>query len=627
MDLESGGDFGCGLVTLEGSQGDFGLERCAILLAFLAHDSPPCGDDESELRHLSKFLGPPQSPEQLKNFSQGLVAIAFFASNILFWKKEGYFSEPAEENPLLHTWSLAVEEQFYIFFPLILAGLWRFGKQPIFYIVLALTIISFTLSEWGWRNAPGANWYLLPTRAWELGIGAACAFIVYKYPVRSNQLLSVIGLASILYSVLFFTDATPFPSIYAVLPVMGTALIILFGSDGTFVATFLRTRILVGIGLVSFSAYLWHQPLFAFARIKSIHEPSILVFLCLAVASLALACFSWTFVENPFRNPKKVSKHAIFSVAAVASTSFMAIGIIGHYNEGFNYRVKERVRDFTRQELEIYESVKVEALQCLNTDREPDTPCQLTKGVGRSVAIIGDSHAARLRWPLEQIISKVADGYLMNLGGCPPVLDAYVINGNYEVGRCKSFHQKAFEFVRDEDVDIVILVGRWSLYTSGDYQGRTDRYLLSPSPGNHFLRIEDSRSNFSELFPDTIKKYQNIGAQVILAHQAPQQEVDAAKIVERLIMTSEDSFLQDYVTLVSNTSVPEDKHSALQHFYKDVFSSIQDVQKVSFDNEFCKDGACPWGDSDGAFYTDSDHLSRHGSLRITAKLRHALASN
>lgn len=322
------------------------------------------------------------TPEQLKNFFQGFVAITFFASNILFWKKEGYFSEPAEENPLLHTWSLAVEEQFYIFFPLILLGIWRFGRAPIFYTILALTFISFTFSEWGWRNAPVANWYLLPTRAWELGVGAICALILYKQPLKSNQLLSVTGLSLIIYSIFFFTESTPFPSIYAIFPVMGTALIILFGSDGTLVSKILRMRIFVGIGLISFSAYLWHQPLFAFARIKNIHAPSVFLFLCLAIASMVLAYLSWAFVEKPFRNPKKVSKRAVFVTAAVASIFFLTSGIVGHSNEGFNYRINDRVKAFTKPELEIFESVKVEPLECLNKGREQDSPCQLTKGGG-----------------------------------------------------------------------------------------------------------------------------------------------------------------------------------------------------------------------------------------------------
>lgn len=145
-------------------------------------------------------------PSQLKDFSQAFVAISLFSSNILFWRKENYFAPEAEENPLLHTWSLAVEEQFYIFFPILLLILWRFGRNPIFYTVLILTIISLALSKWGWRNYPSANFYLLPTRAWELGVGAICAFMIYKRPARHSQWFSFIGLALILYAIFIFDE-------------------------------------------------------------------------------------------------------------------------------------------------------------------------------------------------------------------------------------------------------------------------------------------------------------------------------------------------------------------------------------------------------------------------------------
>ncbi|BBI58724.1 hypothetical protein HSBAA_00300 [Vreelandella sulfidaeris] len=118
-------------------------------------------------------------PSQFQDFSKALMAISLFSSNVLFWKQSGYFAPAAEENPLLHTWSLGVEEQFYIIFPVILLLLWRFGRRPVFYSVIALTALSLLAAEWGWRNAPSANFYLLPTRAWELVL-ARCALCCWQ---------------------------------------------------------------------------------------------------------------------------------------------------------------------------------------------------------------------------------------------------------------------------------------------------------------------------------------------------------------------------------------------------------------------------------------------------------------
>ena len=126
-------------------------------------------------------------PSQMKDFSQSLVAVSLFASNVLFWRESGYFDAAAEEKPLLHTWSLAVEEQYYVLFPIFLFLAWRYGKKRVFWMIVAMASISLLLSEWGWRNKATANFYLAPTRAWELFAGSIAAFIVQKNGVRKNN--------------------------------------------------------------------------------------------------------------------------------------------------------------------------------------------------------------------------------------------------------------------------------------------------------------------------------------------------------------------------------------------------------------------------------------------------------
>ncbi|WP_290842792.1 acyltransferase [Henriciella sp.] len=205
-------------------------------------------------------------PSQLKDFSQSLIAVSFFGSNIFFWQESGYFAAAAEEKPLLHTWTLAVEEQYYIFFPLFLFFAWRFGKGRVFWMIVILAACSLLLSEWGWRNAPTANFYLAPTRAWELFAGSIAAFIVNKRGIQTSNFLSTIGFGAILLSIFLYDQNTPFPSVYALLPVGGTFLVVMSAGKETIVAKLLSIRILVGVGLISYSAYLWHQPLFAFAR-------------------------------------------------------------------------------------------------------------------------------------------------------------------------------------------------------------------------------------------------------------------------------------------------------------------------------------------------------------------------
>jgi peptidoglycan/LPS O-acetylase OafA/YrhL len=205
-------------------------------------------------------------PEDLKDFFQSIVAVLFFASNVLFFTENGYFDGPSEEKPLLHTWSLAVEEQYYIFFPLLLLLLWRFGKRPVFHVLTVFALFSLVLSELTWRTNPDANFFLAHTRAWELLAGALAAFYVSKAGVKDSNTLSSIGLIVILASIFLYDDSIPFPSIYALLPVLGTVCLILFAHPKTMVFYLLSRPVFVGIGLISYSAYLWHQPILVFLK-------------------------------------------------------------------------------------------------------------------------------------------------------------------------------------------------------------------------------------------------------------------------------------------------------------------------------------------------------------------------
>ena len=222
-------------------------------------------------------------PWQFKDFSQSIVATTFFSSNILFSLESGYFAGAAEQKPLLHTWSLAVEEQFYLFFPLLLAFLWPFGAKRTLRILIAIALASLIFSEWAWRHIPVYNFYLPMGRIWELFAGSFCAFIIFEHGRKSNGALAFAGLALILYSIFFYDSNTPFPSVYALVPVVGTALIILYATQDNITGRLLSASPLVGIGLISYSAYLWHQPLFAFARIRSF---------------LSRARCSWVFSES-----------------------------------------------------------------------------------------------------------------------------------------------------------------------------------------------------------------------------------------------------------------------------------------------------------------------------------------
>ena len=201
------------------------------------------------------------APAEMQKFCNSLIGVSLFASNVLFWRESGYFDSSAELKPLLHTWSLAVEEQYYLFFPLLLMAAWRLGRRRIAVMLAVLLAASLVVAEWGLRRDPTAAYYLLPTRGWELLIGALAALVLSAragesgalVPPRAwmGQVASLAGFGAIAASVLLFDRSTPFPGLYALLPTVGTALVILFATPQTSVGAILGSRFFVGVGMLS----------------------------------------------------------------------------------------------------------------------------------------------------------------------------------------------------------------------------------------------------------------------------------------------------------------------------------------------------------------------------------------
>lgn len=267
------------------------------------------------------------SPIEVDSIGTYLIGIATFSSNIIFDQGQGYFSEASELNPLLHTWSLAVEEQFYIVFPLLMAVFWRWGEKKTFTILAVLALISLAWSELSWHWGSGASFFLAHTRAWELLLGCLAAFASDKYQIRPNWAVSSVGLIGILVSILVYDAHTPFPGLAALLPTGATVLLVLFCSKETFVGRILSSRLVVYWGLISYSLYLWHQPLFALYRSwqDSIHISS-LAFLALFAATWALADLTWRFVETPIRRYQTISRERTL---IVSSSILIVIATLG----------------------------------------------------------------------------------------------------------------------------------------------------------------------------------------------------------------------------------------------------------------------------------------------------------
>jgi peptidoglycan/LPS O-acetylase OafA/YrhL len=335
-------------------------------------------------------------PGHLKDFASSVQFAAVSASNFLFYRQSGYFDTEAELKPLLHTWSLAVEEQFYILFPLfVMIGLAYFRKRLV--VVLGLiAVASLAYAQYRVFRNPSATFFLLPTRAWELGLGVLSAFYLqgkrseYLYndtkPTLAMQAGGLIGLALIAVSVFTFHSEMPVPGLYSLVPTVGTVLIILAVTPQTWVGRLLGTTPLVGLGLISYGAYLWHQPIFSFTRHALPRPPSDLVLVLLSLLALVLAFISWKLVEGPFRQKQTISRRGIFLFSVGCVLAAFAFNFVVQRYDGFAARYPEHDRELV-------------ALDQRTTNRYVGrrfNEAQLAEFFQpgkKKVLIIGDSHA------------------------------------------------------------------------------------------------------------------------------------------------------------------------------------------------------------------------------------------
>lgn len=406
-------------------------------------------------------------PYQLKEFSQSLVSVSAFASNILFWKQSSYFDASAELKPLLHTWSLAVEEQYYLIFPLFLIGFWSLGRRWLVGISIVVALASLGYAQWMVGRDSSAAFYLLPTRGWELLIGALIPMIAQRegsvrWPL-ADQLLSITGLAMIVFAIAAFDVATPFPSIYALVPTMGAALVLHFATARTLVGRMFQHTLLSSIGLISYSLYLWHQPILAFYRIKTGNSeiPAALLAPYLAIV-FACAYFSYHAIEKPFRKGQKITRTMIFSGAAAGIIFFGALGLVGHISNGFLAaklaQLPAEKRSFVinvANEQALRAAVASAELPYLNR------PTFVSAAGTRKILIVGDSMAGDLATALAANKLTLPGYSFRLLSAKSECIDSATRLLTGSVDECTSQIRAILQSQLLEESDLIILTALW----------------------------------------------------------------------------------------------------------------------------------------------------------------------
>lgn len=525
-------------------------------------------------------------PLELVGFAKSLLSALFSASNFYFWKQTSYFGGPVESMPLIHTWSLAVEEQFYLFLPVFLVLAHRFFPRKIRLVVLLIAAVSFAISAVGAFRFPSASFYLPHTRAWELMLGVLISLdflpAIGKTVVRN--LLAFGGCVLIVASVCLLYSGFPFPGVSALPPCLGAAMIIYAGRSGSsWAGRALSFKPLVFIGLISYSLYLWHWPVIVFQGMESGIVSGLSVrtakVACILV-SFSLATLSWKFVELPFRSgQKKLSKAALFKLIPSVAAIVMAIGITAIVYRGLPSRYPAgavRVASYLEYDSgryfrdgscfisSEYRFNDFDFSKCLHTDQNK-----------KNYLLLGDSHAAHLWYGFSTTLDQV-NILQATASGCKPTLDQPTFAG----GTCKRLMEYMFtDYLPHHHLDRVLIAARWQ------------KEDLSPLSGT----LDWAKKN---------------GISVVLF--GPMVQYDAA--LPRLLAFS----------IRGHDPTIPDEHRLDQRQLDQSMSQLADekgVEYVSFYQSLCGPQSCAeFGVNGVPLQFDYGHLTKEGSELVAQKL-------
>lgn len=541
-------------------------------------------------------------PSELESFGKSLVSTLLFVSNILFWSETGYFDASADLKPLLHTWSLAVEEQFYVFFPILLIIISRFLKSKYVPVLLTVAILSFLISIWGSEHKPSATFYWAPTRAWELLLGAVLALnclpsLKHKWQA---EMLSLTGIGLIGYSVFFFGYDTIFPGFHALYPCLGAAFLIYSGQHwGGAVSRFMSFQPIVFIGLCSYSFYLWHWPVFVFAKYLSIEPLNSLQSISLIVLSFVLSVLSWKYIEAPFR--KKVflkGRGRIFLISFLVSLPLFLSAVTLVFLNGWPQRFAD---------IEILSSYKKSTVDenCVDIklDEFQEKKCLFghKKGKNPHFLVWGDSHASAMVSGIGEAAKKYSkSGYLASFSGCPPLLDIAQPRDEKPM-RCRNINDSILSSIQSGD--IIFLVARWTYYARKSLLNKEGPVWLNNGQSHEISEIENYRV-LGKALDQTIKSIKSKGATPIVVGTLP----EFSKSVP------EAYFLFKKQVVVSRFMFDQNRRKT--HELLNKISEENNVIYIDPSTEFCDDNKCIGNEGKEIYFFDNDHISAKGALKI-----------
>lgn len=560
-------------------------------------------------------------PLELNEYAQSMVATVFFSSNIFFWLKSNYFSTAAELKPLLHTWSLAVEEQYYLFFPLLMVFIWKGARRHVRAVsilagIAAASMISTLVFGSNWANA---KFYLLPFRAWELLIGAVCAIVLMRWKVSASPMAAVIGIILIALALLFSSDQN-WPSWQTLLPTVGTAMVIIFATSEQGAGRVLASKPMVAGGLISYSLYLWHQPLFAFTRLRFPDEPSAEMKLGLIGAAILLAWLTWRFVEQPFRARRDrqflIRARSIVAIMVTSSVVIVAAGLVTDANDGWPGRIAPSGLSFAEIERDLA-GARIAAPPCdidLAFRPVPQAPLPecifpaSENGQSQHAILLGDSHATMLTSALVDRLTNA--GYktsVATFGGCIPFSGYRTITRD-----CDAANSAMLQHVENSRYDLIIVAFRPQRLLAEEEK------IIRVNSGQPLTNSSDYIKNIIET---GLQKLTATGARVVVFEPVPEMPRDIGHLARNYF-----AFESDYKKMSFSRPINEyviRSGSALEILRSKKLDNLTTIptSKILCNN----DQMLCFGIEDGtALYVDDNHLSMFGVNKIMREVDSSL---
>lgn len=563
-------------------------------------------------------------PEALTEFSQSVVATLFFAANFFFYGQDSYLAEASQLKPMLHMWSLGVEEQFYLISPVVLLLLWKYARR---HLMLALCIafcVSLALAQWASTHRPDAGFYLLPTRAWELLAGAMLAKVQFDGRLPKGGALrtslSMIGGMLIVLPLALYPDTIRHPNVFTAVPVLGTVLVIAAAGGRDPVSAILRSWPFVALGRISYSLYLWHLPVLVFARIGSLEPLSDLAKVGLLALSVLLATASWFWVEQPFRRRDRLSRIHVIAYAGSGVAIAFGASVAVVINQGYASRFPAIISKLYYEEAVSLPSDSKGV--CMRPSVAHGDYCTFGKKDAANLYFaVGDSHMQRFSMAL---IPKLPahDARLVSLvvGTCPYGLKLQSVMANSKPKDCipkvNDTRRQLFLSSRPS----VVFVGARLPWYLGDDPGLKPAFVLRPDPGEGIGQIasevvvKDIRDGITELLEH--------GDKVVLIYPVPTASIRPALYLSRHMPKGSASAKKWLETKSNWYVVPyaEYKQRAAESYR--IYDGIPDnplLLRIYPEKIFCNTviaGGCLTHDLDSIYYADNDHLSLAGNQKL-----------